>query len=152
MTRLEKIKLAIEQGFTYNSENGKIFSRFNKEIKNKSNYGYIRIKMSLSGKRYFLLAHQFAYYIINNKIVDEIDHINGIRTDNRILNLREVSSQENKFNMIDAKGYCWSEKRRKWVAQIGVNYKVLNLGGFNTEIDAKQAYLNAKNKYHIIGE
>ncbi len=47
-----------------------------------------------------------------------------------------------------AKGYCWNKKTQKWDVRIQVNYKVIHLGLFDKEEDARQAYLDAKKKYH----
>lgn len=79
-----------------------------------------------------------------------IDHINGIRTDNRIENLRLVSPRENQFNRRKRKGglsafkgvtYC--AEVRKYRATIQKDYKALSIGFFETELEAALAY-NAK--------
>ena len=150
MTRLEKIQLAIEKGFTYDSETGKIYNRFDKEINAKHSCGYISIGLFDDNKKYYhLLGHHFAWYIINNEIVNCLDHINQNRSDNRICNLRSISKQQNHFNT-KAKGYCWNKQKNKFQARIKLNNKSIHLGLFNNEIDAIQAYLEAKKIYHII--
>jgi hypothetical protein len=151
MTREDKIKLAIEKGFTYDELTGKIYSRFGREITNK-NDGYIRIQLQINKKRYNLAAHQFAYYYKYGKVVECIDHINRIKDDNRIENLREVTEQENMFNS-ESKGYTYGNckwSKNKFKSYIKVDYKQIHLGYFNTEQEARQAYLEAKEKYHII--
>jgi hypothetical protein len=148
MTREERCELAIERGFTYNSETGKIYSRFNNEIKFKERY--IRMKLTLNKKQYFLSAHQFAWYFIYKECVEEIDHINGNRYDNRICNLRSVTRQQNQWNRKTAKGYTWHKNNKKWESAIKVNKKRIYLGSFNTEEEARNAYLQAKEIYHKI--
>lgn len=147
MTREEKCKLAIEKGFTYDEITVKVFSPYNKEVLGKSN-NYIVLSI-WDKKLYRLYSHQFAYYIKYNKIIDCIDHINGDRSDNRIDNLREVTHQQNGFNA-KAKGYCFHKKSNKFMSKITLNGKAIYLGIFNTEEEARQAYLDAKKKYHII--
>jgi hypothetical protein len=147
MTRLEKLEMAIELGYTYNPETGKVYGVYGKEITAKDKDGYITIN---STKVKNLVIHQFAWYLINKEIVEQLDHINGVRDDNRICNLRSVTSQQNNWNRKKAKGYSWYKNYNKWVAQIMVNGKNIHLGYFHNEEEAKEAYLNAKQKYHVI--
>lgn len=149
MTRLEKIKLAIEKGFTYDEITGKIYSRFGNEIKCKIN-GYINLGIYHNKKQYHLLGHQFAFYYKYKKIVEQIDHKDGNRSNNRIDNLREVTYQQNHHNRTTAKGYCFNKTRNKFISQIMLNNKNIYLGRFDTEQEARQAYLDAKKIYHII--
>jgi hypothetical protein len=79
-----------------------------------------------------------------------LDHINGNKIDNRICNLRSISTQENQFNQIKAKGYSWHKRDKKWQARIKINQKQIHLGLFEKEEDARAAYLEAKEKYHKI--
>jgi hypothetical protein len=61
-----------------------------------------------------------------------------------------VTSQQNNFNRSEAKGYYWNKKNKKWKAYIFLNGKLHHLGYFVNEDDARQAYLDAKEKMHII--
>jgi hypothetical protein len=76
-----------------------------------------------------------------------IDHKNHIRIDNRTDNLSIGTDQQNVWNTI-AKGYRKSYK--KWRAYINVNKKRIDLGSYDTEDAARNAYLQSKEKYHII--
>jgi hypothetical protein len=82
----------------------------------------------------------------------EIDHINGIKTDNRIENLRLVTHQQNSFNRsrLNAKGYSWNKVAQKWQATITANGKNKYLGLFANEEDARKAYLNNVKNLHIM--
>lgn len=51
--------------------------------------------------------------------------------------------------MMVAVGYCFNKRARKWQAQIYVNRKMIYLGMYKFESEAKQAYEEAKIKYHI---
>jgi hypothetical protein len=85
---------------------------------------------------------------INGKHGDVvIDHINGVKTDNRVDNLRIVTQQKNCENR-RSKGY--HKIGKKWRAQIKVNKKKHHLGYFDTEQEAHAAYLDAKAIHHII--
>ena len=110
---------------------------------------YERIKVD--GKAY--KAHRLAWLYVNGKFPDgEIDHINGNTLDNRICNLREVSSEgncrnrtkraDNKSGVTGVNFQCG-----KWVARITHNKKKVNLGSFNNLEDAKAARLKAEAEY-----
>lgn len=78
------------------------------------------------------------------------DHINSVKTDNRRCNLREVTTQQNAFNQPRAKGYYFHKPSGKWMAYIRINAKLINLGYFEMEQEARAAYEQAKAIYHII--
>lgn len=150
MTRLEKILHLINNGHTYNPDTGEITSRFGNVLISKNDSKYQAIYFSVNKKKYMLRSHHFAWYLVYKEIVEEIDHKNGVRSDNRILNLRSVNRAQNSYNKLKTKGYTFSKEKNKWRAQIGVNRKVIHLGYFFEEPEAREAYLNAKKKYHII--
>jgi hypothetical protein len=150
MTRQEKCELAIERGYTYNSETGLVYSRLNKLVKTINRYGYNMIGLRYNYKTYNLCAHQFAWYWVNKECVEEIDHINGIRDDNRICNLRSVTRNQNLWNRLNTKGYYWNKRHKKFQAKITINMKNISLGYFDNEEEARNAYLKGKEKYHIL--
>ena len=110
MTREERCKLAIERGYTYDPETGLIYDKHGKtNIPNKSN-GYIIIGIRYNKKKCNLRGHQFAWYWVYKECVEQLDHINGIKNDNRICNLRPVTHQQNQWNQTNAKGYTWHKE------------------------------------------
>lgn len=106
------------------------------------------------GRQY--LAHRVCWAIATGKWpVAEIDHINGIRSDNRLSNLREATSSENKQNRAASSGsssryvgVCWNRKSEKWQAQIRIEGRLTYLGIFDAEEDAFAAYCAAKAEHH----
>jgi hypothetical protein len=76
-----------------------------------------------------------------------IDHINDIKTDNRVENLQIVS---HRFNVCKTqgrysskyKGVCWCKTKNRWLAKIKINGKNLHLGYMTNEEEASQAYQN----------
>tara|TARA_R110000868_G_C10615176_1_gene741755 strand:- start:85 stop:546 length:462 start_codon:yes stop_codon:yes gene_type:complete len=99
-------------------------------------------------KRHRMIAYCFHGLDIDDK-TEQVDHISRDRVENTADNLRVVTQQQNQFNQ-GAKGYCWDKARGKWQAKIGINGRRIHLGYFDNEEDAHQAYLTAKNIYHII--
>ena len=76
-----------------------------------------------------------------------IDHINGIRDDNRIENLRDCEQKYNTHNrcadkdtISTYKGVYWLKRNRKWRAMITANGKRISLGCYDSEIEAAKAY------------
>ena len=150
MTRLEKVQFLKEKGYKYDPETGKVYGVKGMEIISKHSGGYIIIRNTkyFSGNVY---AHHYAYFMTYGNVDFEmLDHINRIKTDNRISNLRIVTSQQNHFNRSDVKGYGWHKSSGKWRSYIMINQKQISLGYFNTEEEALNAYLRAKEKYHTI--
>ena len=149
MTRLEKCKLAVEKGIKYDPDTGKIYGVRGAETTRKETNGYILIQLDLNKKTYNLLGHHYAYFMTYGNVDFEmLDHINRNKNDNRISNLRIVTKSQNQQNR-DDKGYCWVKSRNKWYARIMVNGKRKHLGYYEKEKDAQQAYINAKQIYHI---
>jgi hypothetical protein len=93
------------------------------------------------------------YFYLGLDITDptkQIDHINHIRTDNRVDNLQIVTNQQNAFNRGNVKGYYFNKTYGKYIAYIKLNQKYHHLGYFDTEEEAATAYQNAKLIHHII--
>ncbi len=100
------------------------------------------IQTNIGGRRYANHRLAWAHYY-GEWPPDMIDHINRCRTDNRIANLRMATVHENnrnlplqKRNTSGVKGVSWSNMRQKWVATIGVNKRLINLGRFVSKTDA----------------
>tara|TARA_R110000850_G_scaffold29148_2_gene80695 strand:+ start:473 stop:973 length:501 start_codon:yes stop_codon:yes gene_type:complete len=106
-------------------------------------HGYIRIR--IDGGRF--RAHRLAWlYITGCHPTEQIDHINGNRSDNRIKNLREVSQLNNNRNRgINSNntsgftGVTFDKSTGKWIAQIEVKGFNHLIGRFINKSDAVKA-------------
>ncbi len=87
--------------YRYDAATGKLINKkWNREYPgmiNKSN-GYVYVFVYFRGEQFKLWKHRLVFFLVHRRFPKEIDHINGIRADNRIENLREVSSSENCLN------------------------------------------------------
>lgn len=149
MNLKEKLELFKQKGFTYNSETGQIKSHRGYIIKGKTN-GYIICNLKYNKKMYSIHAHTLSWYLYYNEVPNLIDHINRIKTDNRIENLRNVNQTINCINRSNVKGYHLHKPTNKYRARIVINKKQITIGYFETQQDAHEAYIEAKKIYHII--
>ncbi|MGQ3213820.1 MAG: HNH endonuclease [Shinella sp.] len=115
-------------------------------------YGYRQGK--IDGKSY--LAHRIIWKMVNGEDPDFIDHINNVRSDNRISNLRSCTHAENSRNCFKSpgassqyRGVCWDKRDKAWVARIsdGEGGK-RSLGYFKYEELAALAYDAAAREMH----
>ena len=101
-----------------------------------------------------IFAHRAAFAHYYGYWPEKTDHINGICTDNRIKNLRDVDSAENNKNMAKASnntsgvtGVDWHKQNQKWRAQIRIDNRRMHIGCFESFNDAVQARKDAEKKY-----
>lgn len=113
--------------------------------------GYVQVK--LGGKK--LYAHRIAWVLSHGPIPagHEIDHINGDKTDNRLLNLRLALRSENARNRSalaahGLKGVHWDEARRCYRYKILTNGRIEKRGTFRTPEEAARAYDAAAVRLH----
>lgn len=97
------------------------------------------------------MYHRLVWVLVYKEDIPEgmqIDHINGIRSDNRIENLRIVSKRQNDQNKKvhrdgHLKGTFLINGSTRYGAQIQIDYKRVSLGRYPNEEDAQTAYLTA---------
>lgn len=120
---------------------------------NECGKGYRQIKIDGSTFK----AHRLAWFYIHGNIPEtDIDHRNGVTGDNRILNLRPITHQQNnhnqalppKHNVSGLIGASWNGNAGKWQATIRVDGKNRYLGLHSTPELAHAAYLKAKDELH----
>ncbi|HEV8035974.1 HNH endonuclease signature motif containing protein [Yoonia sp.] len=122
-----------------------------KEAFTSKSQGYFQTNM----RGCVLRAHQVIWSIVNGaKPTGEIDHINGIRLDNRLHNLRDVSRAENTRNKkivtnntSGVTGVGWMRSHKKWRATINHKGRTKHLGLFDSFEDAVAVRLAAEVEY-----
>ena len=113
--------------------------------------GYLRIQ--LQSRKY--LAHRLAWlYVRGEWPKDQLDHVNRVRTDNRITNLMDVSTKQNmqnagkySHNTSGHPGVYWYKRDSKWQARIMHNRKNIHLGYFTDIEEALAARKAGELKY-----
>lgn len=138
----------VRELFDYDPETGVLFWK---------EYGYRAGSVWSSGYRIVevggkaLREHRLIWLWMSGHCPKYVDHINGDKTDNRWCNLRAASKRENAQNMRprknNLKGTHYCSARKKYVAQIMADGKHRNLGRFDTEQEAHEAYWAAAQKY-----
>jgi hypothetical protein len=96
------------------------------------------------------LAHRLAWLLSHGEDPGDLDveHKDEDKMNNRLDNLRLATRSQNKANQRKSKGYSLCTTTGRWLAKITVAGKHLHLGRFDTEEEARQAYVSAK-LYHF---
>lgn len=93
-------------------------------------------KISINGMAYY--GHRLAFLWMQGEYPDIVDHINGIRNDNRWSNLRSVTQIQNGGNTTRGVGIRFRYGR--WYAR----YSNIHLGVFDSRAEAEACYRAAK--------
>ena len=119
-----------------------------------SNRGYITVK--LLGKTY--QAHRIAWLITHGEWPITIDHINRQKTDNRLVNLRNATQQQNmcnvprkRTNTSGVRGVSWQSQSGKWQVEVKSDGKRYYLGSYRdielAELVASEGRLKLHKEY-----
>jgi hypothetical protein len=132
-----------------------------RKIGDRADYRYGKGYRAVNGpyidkKQKHVQAHRAAWAIVYGELPSgHLDHINRIRDDNRIVNLRMASRSLNRINSglrsnntSGFRGVFWYKTRNKWAAGIKVNGRRTHLGYFDSKVDAAVAYAKAAELYH----
>lgn len=99
------------------------------------------------------LEHRLAFFYMEGRWPLEVDHVNGVGSDNRWVNLREATRSQNLFNRrprnetLGVSGVSQNPKSLTWRARIVVNSREISLGYFKTKEEAVAARKAAEEIY-----
>jgi hypothetical protein len=118
-----------------------------------TSYGYKAV--TIDYKKYQI--HRLAFLYMTGKFPPhQVDHINGVRHDNRWINLRPATDKENSRNMrkthrnkSGVSGVRWYENCKKWRAQITASGTMYYLGHYNDWFDAVCARKSAERVHNF---
>jgi hypothetical protein len=117
-------------------------------------YGYKTIRINKKSYK----AHRLAWlHIYGFWPAGDVDHINGSRSDNRIINLRDVPRKMNLENQRLATnnrstgllGVYFDKRKGVYYSRISMHNKSVHLGSFRTPEEAQAAYIEAKRRMHL---
>lgn len=145
--------------FDYDPEKGALIWRYKRRSKregkpagstNKRGYVFVIIDA-----RYYY-AHRLIWVWHHGDTLLQIDHINGVKDDNRIENLRLATNSQNNMNLgakrsnksSGVKNVTWHAQANKWFVQVAKDGVVVYRGWFTELADAEEAAKEARRKYH----
>jgi hypothetical protein len=111
--------------------------------------GYHFVTLCKNGKQKMFKIHRLVFQTFKGELIKGlvIDHISGVRTQNNVENLQQITSRANvtkgyftKICTSKYPGVSWHKLANKWVVQIKVNDKHKYLGLFECELEASEAY------------
>lgn len=156
MADIDSIPLSAEKArelFIYDADAGTFCRRKTlKQVGSDDMYGYKTVRI---GKKSYKL-HRLAWLYVYGKWPNgDIDHINGVRDDNRIANLRDVDRGTNLQNQRVPKNNkstgvmgVYPSRGCRFTAALSINNRKRSLGTFDTLQQAQQAYIAAKQAMH----
>ena len=126
------------------------FKRGSKKVMKltKDRYGYLRVGLMKDGKEKKFRVHQLvASAFLNHKIDGHkvcVDHINNVKSDNRVENLQLLSNRDNINKSIKSKhrGVSYYKSLNKFRARTKVGGKYIHIGYYSSQQEATNAYSN----------
>ena len=140
----------VRELFDYDPETGDLIRRHatkgydaGRRISRRNDRGYLVTTVETKTYR----VHHLVWLWHTGELPREVDHINRVKHDNRIENLRTCDHRPNCGNSSERrpgyKGVSYCKATGRWKAQIGVNYKNRHLGRYDTPEEAALAYNDA---------
>jgi hypothetical protein len=157
VSNLGRVKRIEEKILTKKGVYRKVSERI---LKQNNLNGYLKVALCKNG----IAKTQIVHILVANAFLDNnknngkvVDHINNIKSDNRLENLQIISQRENcskdaKNMYSDYTGVTWHKKDEKWQASIGVDGNQVYLGQFDDKSRASIAYQFALRQLDSIKE
>lgn len=162
----------LKEIFYYNTDTGHLYYRDKSpsDFSNPSKYapwaarfknkmaGWVRegqyVRVAVDGEQH--RAHRVIFKMVHGQEPEAVDHINGVKTDNRIENLRAANKKINaknaktySTNTSGFRGVRFNDSFRKWGASITVDQRRINLGWYGNFDEAVEARLKAERRFNF---
>ena len=150
MDNFNQLEIPGTDGWYHATDDGRIWScmtgRFLKPVLAPN--GYFKVELCINGEQTTHMIHRLVALTFIPKVEGRniVDHINENKQDNRLENLRWSNHSLNHHNVSKTKGYYFQSSRNKWMSRIHLNGQTKFLGRFDTEQEARDAYLKAKSE------
>ena len=153
---LSRLSYDPETGLLYWRENADLPPKWNgrwagKEAFTSVSCGHYKVGR-VGGKKHY--AHRVIYKMVHGYDPIQVDHINRVKTDNRIANLRAVTSSKNcrnkpksKNNTSGFNGVYWRKDRKRWVVRMNLAGLSMYIGSFTRKESAIAARISANAKH-----
>lgn len=124
-----KVESFLLENYKYSKETSEVFNKDDELVTgHKSGIGYLALSVTVNKVSYQILMHRVVWFLHYGKWPSKhLDHINRVKTDNRIRNLRQATVSDNlknqglsKRNTSGFKGVSWSRFKRKWKVSLGL--------------------------------
>lgn len=113
--------------------------------------GYVRVK--LDNRLYN--AHRLIWLYMMGEWPEEVDHINGVKSDNRWANLREATRKQNSYNILNyntnTSGYknvMWDRRAKKWAVRVQKDGYLEYFGLYEDIEEAAKVAKKAREELH----
>ena len=137
---------------------GKVYYKSRGKLLNPSvnNNGYLIVGLSKITQRKTFGVHTLVFDGFSKQKRNgrklQVDHINGIKTDNRFTNLQLLTQRANIYKAYQQNGkktppgVSYEKRTKRYESNIRVNGKKRRIGRYSTSIEAGEAYQNELNK------
>jgi len=150
MKRLEVSQERVLELFRY--EDGKLFRRSDNKLMGCYTQKHRYARIGIDGQNY--KVHRIIFLYHKGYMPKIIDHINGYRYDNRIENLREANTYQNRqnsriysTNRSGVKNVYWADNCQKWRVTFSINGKRKTFGYYVDLKEAKKVATSMRDKY-----